>query len=111
MKKLFYIKTRTIFIFFPIIFCCTSIFSQSITTSSPDNNIVINFRLGTEGEPQYSVSAFGENFVLWSSLGLDFKDGGILEKNLKVINTSSHTTDETYTVIAGKSKYAQNYCN
>jgi len=86
-------------------------FAQDILTTSPDKNIVINFRLGSNGEPQYSISAYKENFVLWSNLGLDFKAGGMLDKNFKVLNVSTNIINETYKIIAGKSAYARNYCN
>ena len=116
MNKSLIVKAGvTILVFCAVTFSltifCPLLFAQDILTSSPDKNIVINFRLGSNGEPQYSISAFKENFVLWSNLGMDFKDGGLLDRNFKVLNVSTNTINETYKIIAGKSAYARNYCN
>ncbi len=86
-------------------------YSEDITTLSPDNRVKIVFKLSESGEPLYSVSFNDAKFLNWSKLGLNFRDGGMLNSGLKIISTSRNTIDETYRIYSGKSKYSRNYCS
>src|ERR1044072_7138696 len=93
--------------FFIVLFCLClrflmySAFSQEVETLSPDKKIAIHFKLDEEGRPQYSISAFNDNFLLWSNLELDLKEGGSLNKNFKISDVSAISIDDNYKIIAG----------
>ncbi|MEO8513493.1 MAG: glycoside hydrolase family 97 protein [Ignavibacteria bacterium] len=88
-----------------------NIHSEEIKTTSPDNSIVISFKLSENGEPLYSINYNGVQFLNWSKLGLNFKGSGMLASDLKLVTIARNTVDETYRVYSGKSKYSRNYCN
>lgn len=85
--------------------------SAEIGTLSPNQYIAIRFKLDDSGVPYYNISYWNTTFLSWSALGLNFKDGGLLSKDLKVVSVSRKQIDETYPVISGKSKYSRNYYN
>lgn len=95
-----------LFIFAPFLLC-----AETIDTYSPDNNIKISCRTDDNGTAQYMLTAGNTVILSWSGLGLRFKDGGLLNTNLNVLSVEKNLLDETYSIIAGKSKYGRDYCN
>ena len=87
------------------------LFSEEIQTISPDGNVTIHFNLGSVGEPQYKVSFGGNEFLEWSKLGLNLKDGGKISADMKVVGVERESIDESYRLYSGKSAYSRNYCS
>lgn len=86
-------------------------FAQVISTSSPDGKILLKFRLSAEGTAEYSVSYNGDNFLNWSALGVRIKEEAAYNGPMETGTVERNQVDETYPIIAGKSKYAGNYYN
>lgn len=97
------------FLFITFIACNLS--AEIIETYSPDGNIKISFRIGDNGTAQYMLSSGSTLILNWSALGLNFKEGGLLSSNLKVISIEKNSVDQTYPIISGKSKYGRDFCN
>lgn len=89
----------------------TGLFAEEIQTVSPDGNVIVYFDLSPIGEPQYKISFGGNEFMLWSKLGLNLKDGGKISADMKVTTIERETIDETYRLYSGKSAYSRNYCS
>lgn len=90
----------------PSAFCQVS---PSFHFSSPRGNISIDFRLDPEGVPQWRVSGSGGTLLTWSSLGLTLDEGPPLTSGFTVVDSSFSEHDETYPVVAGKTKQARDY--
>ena len=106
-------------------------FAQSpATVSSPDGHLTLTFRTVTtpkpvaEGEtpanPEpapnggqliYEVSFQDKPLVEMSALRLEFKGEPPLGQNVRIVNTTSATTDETYRLVAGKASSVRNHFN
>ena len=103
MKLYFVITFIILFVVYPV--------SSQYNVSSPDGNVIINFRLNSEGEPQYRISYKSNGFLNWSNLGLNFKETGELNSGFKISAAETKTIDETFRIYSGKSAYSRNYCN
>lgn len=102
-------RTFKILIIYSVLFSIHA-FSQ-IQLYSPDSGIKIEFRTDNEGKPQYRVSSSNEQFLNWSSLGINLANNENLNSGLKIVNTETKVIDETYKNYSGKTLYAHNYCN
>jgi alpha-glucosidase len=99
-------------VFLLIVFFNDPVYGSSGTAVlSPDGNIEISFKLDDNGKPLYSIRYGSTVFLGWSGMGLSFLEGGSLNEGLMIINIESTTIDETYEIVAGKSKYSHNFCN
>ena len=99
-----------IVITFIVLFGVYPAFSQYSVTS-PDGNVKVNFRLNSDGEPQYRISYKTNGFLNWSNLGLNFKESGELNSGFKISGTETNSIDETFRIYSGKSANSRNYCN
>ncbi|HXA00624.1 MAG TPA: glycoside hydrolase family 97 protein [Cytophagaceae bacterium] len=70
---------------------------------SPDNNIELEFILGKESAPYYSIKYKGEQIIFPSPLGLNFSEGGLLSKYVDLMNVSKISGKDNYKIVAGKS--------
>jgi len=104
-------KKHVLLIMLLFFLICFSSNSEIINTVSPDKNIVISFKLDDAGSPNYSISYRNSVFIEWSKLGLNFINYGYLGTGMKQVSVKRKLIDETFTIIAGKSKYSRNYCN
>ena len=107
------------------------VFAQSPPTiSSPDGRLSITFRAVAaarpvaEGETSpapepapdggqlvYEVSFQGKALIEASALRLDLKDQSPLGPNVRIVNSTSSATDETYHLVAGKASSVRNHYN
>src|SRR5437764_14177453 len=78
---------------------------------SPGGQVEITFALGDDGAPTYSVAYRGETVVAPSALGLEFKQGGLLSKGLRFAGARRDSRDETYALVAGKTRQARDHYN
>jgi len=74
---------------------------------SPSGNIEVSFRLAERGVPQWHVSREGSTILDWSRLGLNLPGNGRLDSGFTVAGIDSGGRDETYTLVAGKTKIAR----
>ncbi|MBL8017139.1 MAG: glycoside hydrolase family 97 N-terminal domain-containing protein, partial [Ignavibacteria bacterium] len=98
-------------VLFQLFAAASFLFAEEIQTVSPDGNVIVYFDLSPIGEPQYKISFGGNEFMLWSKLGLNLKDGGKISADMKVIAIERETIDETYRLYSGKSAFSRNYCS
>src|ERR1044071_7909458 len=82
-----------------------------LTVSSPDRLLEITVALNNEGAPVYSVAYRSQQVIAPSTLGLEFKPGGLLSKHLRVTATRRDAHDETYPLAAGKARQARDHYN
>jgi alpha-glucosidase len=101
-----------------IILCvlsCARVKNDSVNVISPDGRFVIEFRLKSAPDdgntPFYSVFRDGNAVIAESELGVEFLEGGLLKKGLRITNVSSGSHDETYAVPFGKFSTARNHYN
>ncbi|MFL6275328.1 MAG: glycoside hydrolase family 97 protein [Blastocatellia bacterium] len=78
---------------------------------SPDGQLEVMVALNSEGAPVYSVSYRNQPVIVPSTLGLEFKQGGLLSKNLRVTATRRDAHDETYSLVVGKARQARDHYN
>lgn len=77
--------------------------AQNLKITSPDGNIVFNFKLINKA-PFYSVAFKGKTIVDYSSLSLNF-DNGNFEHDLKLNKPIYRDTTEDYDLFAGKASH------
>ncbi|MGA9769251.1 MAG: glycoside hydrolase family 97 protein [Blastocatellia bacterium] len=96
-------------------FLCGQVFAQTeslpLKLLSPDKQLEITFALDAESAPVYSISYRGQTVIAASSLGLEFKQGGLLSKGLRVTSVRRAARDETYALVVGKTRQARNRYN
>jgi len=85
--------------------------SGPLRVASPDGRVEVLLRLGAGQEPTYSVLFQGKTLVEDSPLALDFRQGGPWGAGQKIAAVRRNTHDETYPIVAGKSKQARDHYN
>jgi alpha-glucosidase len=104
--------------------------SEAAVLSSPDRRLTITFRTvessqkiqGREAAPNpaptpngsqlvYEVSFQGKPLIQPSALRLDLKDQAPLGVNVRIVNATVTTKDESYTLVAGKASSVKNHFN
>jgi alpha-glucosidase len=78
---------------------------------SPNGKVEILFQLDLLKRPVYSVRYRNSIILKESSLGIEFKQNGLLSKGLKVTGTNRNSYDMTYKLVVGKSKFARDHHN
>jgi alpha-glucosidase len=78
---------------------------------SPVRAVEVKFMLDDEGSPGYSVVYKGRTVVVWSSLGLELKQGGPLMFGMEVTGVSRRSNDATYALAVGKASRARDRYN
>jgi alpha-glucosidase len=78
---------------------------------SPDKQLEMTFALDKESAPVYSISYQSRPLLITSSLGIEFKQGGLLSKKMRVTGVRRIARDETYTLAAGKARQARDHFN
>ena len=81
------------------------------TLRSPNDQVAITFALDAAAAPTYGVTLRDQTIIMPSMLALDLKQGGTLSRGMKVIGTTRRSHDETYTLVAGKTKQARDHYN
>ena len=90
---------KFIYSFF-LFFAFSTIHSQSV--QSPSKAITLNFKLGENGKPNYSVTYKNKPVILESFLGLKLKGGIDLTSNFKVEDSKTSTFNETWHPVLGE---------
>ncbi|HJQ23556.1 MAG TPA: glycoside hydrolase family 97 protein [Blastocatellia bacterium] len=78
---------------------------------SPDGQLEVTVALDSEGAPIYSVAYRNQPVIAPSTLGLEFKSGGLLSKHLRLMETRRDARDETYPLVTGKARQARDHYN
>ena len=81
---------------------CSPLVAQNIKLTSPNGNIVFNFKLQTN-KATYAVTFKGKTIVDYSSLSLNFENGNF-QNNLIINKPVYKDTSEDYELIVGKTK-------
>ena len=87
-----------------------SVLAQSLT--SPNGNLEMDFTLGKEGEPYYSLTYKGQEVIKESGLGFDLKNDDVdLLDNFTVESTNFTTFDNTWQPVWGEETSIRNHYN
>jgi alpha-glucosidase len=79
--------------------------------TSPDKQLEITFNINADSPPTYQIIFRGHLVIAASSLALELKLGGLLGKSLQLISVRRDTHDESYTLVAGKTRQARDHYN
>lgn len=104
-----YLKIILILFSFFIIQCGSSV--DETTLHSPDENIQVIFNLNNNGEAFYLINFKGNRIIDTSCFSFDFKEDKSFGSNLKIVNTSSSSFDETWQTVWGEQKFIRNNYN
>jgi alpha-glucosidase len=111
------IKNRSfaLLFLFSACFLCRNAFAQTETLPlklhSPDRQVEITFALNADNAPVYSISYRNQTVIAASTLGLEFKQGGLLSKHMRVTGVRRDTRNETYRLVVGKTRQARDHYN
>ena len=78
--------------------------------NSPDKKISLNFFI-EKGYAGYTIKFGNKVLIDTSYFGFDFKNAESFGKNLKIINSTSSSFDETWETVWGEQRYIRNYYN
>jgi alpha-glucosidase len=96
-------------------FLCEQVSAQTeslpLKLLSPDKQLEITFALNAESAPVYSISYRSQPVIAASTLGLEFKSGGLLSAGLRIIAVRRNARDENYTLVVGKTRQARDHYN
>jgi alpha-glucosidase len=81
------------------------------TVSSPDNVLTVSVTIEGEGRPGYTVSRRGRPVITESRLGFLLTDAPKLERNFKLAESSTRSSDETWEQPWGEWRYIRNHYN
>ena len=109
-KKLGYFVVIILALFCFGYFSCSSV-NLPVELKSPDGDIVLQFKLTENGEPNYSVVFKNNPIIKESRLGFQFIDRDPFAQNLKVKNIKTSTHSETYSMVYGSEKEIKNHYN
>ncbi|UQD56781.1 glycoside hydrolase family 97 protein [Flavobacterium sp. K5-23] len=90
--------------------CAMSIL-QAQSIQSPSNKIILNFKLGTNGQPFYSVNYKEKPIILESALGIKLKEKAALDANFEVMDTKKATFNESWKPVLGEQSSILNHYN
>ncbi len=92
--------------------------SGTAVVNSPDGRLAISFRTVAQNQPApaggqlvYMVSFQGKPLIEPSALRLDLKGQPPLGQDVRIVNTTSSKTDETYRLVAGRASQVRNHYN
>ena len=93
-----------------ISFACSSN-NKQLNVFSPDQKLEVNFFLNNNGQMNYLIDFGGIRVIDTSSFGFDYKNHDPFGKNLKIINTSTSSFDETWETVWGEQRFIKNNYN
>lgn len=85
--------------------------TSTIKLPSPNKQVEIAFALDATDTPTYAVSYRRQPVIVTSTLGLEFKQGGLLSRGLSMTGMKRHSANQTYTLVVGKTKQARDHYN
>jgi len=77
---------------------------------SPGGRVEVSFSLSAQGAPLYSVTFAGRPVVADSPLGLTLRRVGPLANGLRLLDVKRASHDETYPLVAGKTREGRDHC-
>ncbi len=89
----------------------TGRYQKPIRVISPGYTTEISFRLDEEGRPHYSVIYGKTPVIVDATLGIEFKQAGLLTQNLERTGFERRGGDEEYDIVAGKRRTARDRFN
>lgn len=82
-----------------------------LTSTSPDETLILEFDLDKEGKPWYQVTWNGSPIILKSYLGFELKDQPSLNNNFKVVGELRNTLNQTWEQPWGENKKVLDHHN
>ena len=102
--------TFSLLLRFLLLCCCLSAYAaQAEEIQSPNRNLKLNFSLGAEGVPTYSLTYKGRPVIKPSRLGLDLKEGPGLADGFAVTSSTTSAFDESWNPVWGEVKTIRNH--
>lgn len=84
---------------------------QAQTVQSPSGKIAVNFKLGSNGQPIYTVNYKDKAVVLESALGIKLKEKPALESNFEILTSKTATFNESWKPVLGEQATIVNHYN
>jgi hypothetical protein len=81
--------------------------AEPAVLKSPTGKVEVSFSLAEGGAPLYAVTYAGKPVVAGSRLGLTLRQTGPLASGFRVLDVKRASRDETYTLVAGKTREAR----
>lgn len=81
--------------------------AEPYALASPAGKVEVSFALADDGAPSWSVSFRGKPVLAESRLGLTLRGVGPLASGFRVLDVKRASRDETYTLVAGKTREAR----
>ena len=103
-------KTKFLLLTF-FAFCCLSCSVDSAGTTSPDENIEVNFGLSSEGEFYYTVAFKNKSIIDTSYVSFEFKDAPAIGKGLIASAKKPTEFNETWQMPWGEQLDVVNHYN
>jgi alpha-glucosidase len=85
----------------------SSVGAEPAVLKSPTGRVEVSFSLAGDGAPLYSVTYAGKPVVVGSRPGLTLRQTGPLAGGFRVLGVKRASRDETYTLVAGKTREAR----
>ena len=92
-----------------MILACFLRANSDLLVKSPDNSLMIAFRLDARGTPEWQVLRKGIVVLAWSPVGLTFREGTALASHFSILDSERRAHDETYTLVIGKTRDARDH--
>ena len=86
-------------------------FGNAQSVQSPSGKIALNFKLGTNGQPFYSVNYKNKAVVLESALGIKLKDNPALDANFEILTSKTSSFNESWKPVLGEQASILNQYN
>ncbi|TDD77337.1 glycoside hydrolase family 97 protein [Flavobacterium caseinilyticum] len=86
-------------------------FGNAQSVQSPSGKIALNFKLGTNGQPFYSVNYKNKAVVLESALGIKLKEKPALDANFEILNSKTSSFNESWKPVLGEQASILNQYN
>jgi hypothetical protein len=84
---------------------------QAQSIQSPSNKITLNFKLGTNGQPFYSVNYKEKAIIRESALGIKLKEKTALDANFEVLDSKKETFKDSWKPVLGEQSSILNHYN
>ena len=86
-------------------------FASAQSIQSPSGKIALNFKLGTNGQPIYSVNYKNKAVVLESALGIKLKEKPSLDANFEILTSKTLSYNESWKPVLGEQSSIVNQYN
>jgi hypothetical protein len=96
---------------FSLLFLFTLSILSAQSVQSPSGKIAVNFKLGSNGQPFYSVNYKNKAVVLESALGIKLKEKPTLDANFEILDSKTATFNESWKPVLGEQASIVNHYN